>query len=142
MLERCYEEENVYLRKHGGMLYPKLRETMEALRQGCPLYIVSNCQAGYIESFLDYNQFWDLIEDIECYGNNNQPKAENIALVCRRNGLDDAVYVGDIQADYDASMAAGVKFIHAAYGFGTVREDVPEVQNFAELLRVVPEIMS
>ena len=39
--------------------------------------------------------------------------------------MDDAVYVGDIQGDYDASMDAGVKFIHAAYGFGTIEDKVP-----------------
>jgi phosphoglycolate phosphatase len=49
--------------------------------------------------------------------------------------------VGDIQGDYDSSMEAGVKFIHAAYGFGTIREDVPEIWEFEELVRVVPEVM-
>ena len=38
------------------------------------------------------------------YGNNEKSKGENIALLYRRNALDDAVYVGDIQGDYDASM--------------------------------------
>ena len=33
--------------------------------------------------------------------------------MAERNHLEDAVYVGDIQGDYDASKAAGVKFIHA-----------------------------
>jgi phosphoglycolate phosphatase len=141
LLAECGEEENAYLREHGGVLYPKIRETMEALKQDYSLYIVSNCQSGYIEAFLDYYQFWDLIDDIECYGNNDMPKAQNIELVCERNSLDDAVYVGDIQGDYDSSMEAGVKFIHAAYGFGTIREDVPEIWEFEELVRVVPEVM-
>ncbi len=43
--------------------------------------------------------------------------------------MDDAVYVGDIQGDYDASMDAGVKFIHAAYGFGTIEDKVPEIHT-------------
>ena len=98
------------------------------------MYIVSNCQSGYIEAFLDHYQFHDLIEDIECYGNNEKSKGENIALLYQRNALEDAVYVGDIQGDYDSSRQAGIKFIHAAYGFGTIREQVPEIHSFAELI--------
>jgi phosphoglycolate phosphatase len=141
LLAKCFAEENDYLRAHGGTPYPELRGTMERLRQQYPLYIVSNCQAGYIEAFLDFYRLWDLIEDIECYGNNEKPKAENIALICKRNALADAVYVGDIQADYDASRTAGVQFIHAAYGFGTIREPVPKVDCFAELPERINEVL-
>jgi len=55
--------------------------------------------------------------------------------------LDDAVYVGDIQGDYDASMDAGVKFIHAAYGFGTVEDKVPEIHKFCELENVADQVL-
>ncbi|MDD6307384.1 MAG: HAD family hydrolase, partial [Clostridiales bacterium] len=71
--------------------------------------------------------------DIECYGNNLLQKGENIRLVAERNGLESAVYVGDIQGDYDASKKAGVDFIHAAYGFGTIDTEVPRIEAFEEL---------
>ena len=106
LLAQCGEEENDYLRIHGATLYPDIRRTMEQLKKKYHLYIVSNCQSGYIEAFLDYYKLHDLIEDTECYGNNEKSKGENIALLYRRNALDDAVYVGDIQGDYDASMDA------------------------------------
>ena len=54
-------------------------------------------------------------------------------IIADRNGLTEAVYVGDIQGDYDASCHAGVGFIHAAYGFGTIAADVPEIHTFEEL---------
>ena len=54
----------------------------------------------------------------------------------QRNALEDAVYVGDIQGDYDASMDARIKFIHAAYGFGTIEDKVPEIHTFGELKNV------
>ena len=50
------------------------------------------------------------------------------------------IYVGDIQGDYDASRAAGVDFIHAAYGFGTIREEVPKIDRFSDLPEVMKEI--
>lgn len=141
LLAQCGEEENDYLRIHGATLYPDIRKTMEQLNKKYHLYIVSNCQSGYIEAFLDYYKLYDLIEDTECYGNNEKSKGENIALLYRRNALDDAVYVGDIQGDYDASMDAGVKFIHAAYGFGTISDTVPEIGTFSELTNVTDQVM-
>ncbi|EGW40234.1 putative hydrolase [Desulfosporosinus sp. OT] len=50
MKEFC-ETEQVYLEEHGGMLYPKLEETLETLAQNYKLFIVSNCQDGYIQAF-------------------------------------------------------------------------------------------
>ena len=140
LLDLCCRLENDYLRRHGGVLYPDIRKTMEKLKVNYHLYIVSNCQAGYIEAFLDYYKFHDLIEDIECYGNNDKPKGENIALLYQRNNLEDAVYVGDIQGDYAASMSAGVRFIHAGYGFGKVEADVPEIQKFSDLIEVIDTV--
>ena len=142
LLAACCKVENDYLREHGGVLYPDIRKTMEALRcAGYHLYIVSNCQAGYIEAFLDYYQMWDLVEDIECYGNNGKPKADNIALLSERNYLEDAVYVGDIQGDYDSSMKAEVKFIHASDGFGTINAVVPKIMAFSDLIEAIPTVL-
>ncbi|MBQ8624717.1 MAG: HAD family hydrolase [Agathobacter sp.] len=143
LLELACKEENDYLREHGGVLYPDIRKTMEELKKDYRLFIVSNCQAGYIEAFLDYYQFHDLVEDIECFGNNNKPKADNIKLICERNGvnLEEAVYVGDIQGDYDSSVAAGVRFIHAAYGFGTINAEVEKINTFSELPEVVKKVL-
>lgn len=134
LLETSCVLENDYLREHGGILYNGVKETFEALRaRGYHLSIVSNCQAGYIEAFLDHYGFWELVDDKQCYGDNLLPKGENIRLVVERNQLDAAVYVGDIQGDYDASMQAGVDFIHAAYGFGTIAAEVPAIASFQEL---------
>ena len=141
LLDRCGKDENEYLRQHGGRLYPDIRTTMETLKKKYHLYIVSNCQSGYIEAFLDYYKFHDLIEAIECYGNNKKTKGENISLLYRRNELDDAVYVGDIEGDYISSKEAGVKFIHAAYGFGKIDEPVPEIKTFAELINVADQVL-
>ena len=135
LTNRCGEAENEYLRRHGGVLYPDLEQTLQILVKRYPLYIVSNCQKGYIEAFLEYYQFEKYFQDIECFGNNNKEKAYNIALIAKRNQLDHAVYVGDIQGDYDASRKAGVQFIHAAYGFGTIDCKVPCIHSFSELAK-------
>ncbi|MBO5470785.1 MAG: HAD family hydrolase [Lachnospiraceae bacterium] len=141
LLDVCGREENEYLRTHGAIVYPKVEETFQKLREKYHLYIVSNCQSGYIEAFLEYYGYGKYIEDIECYGNNGLVKGENIRKVVERNHLTKAVYVGDIQGDYDASMQAGVEFIHAGYGFGTVNANVPEIMAFEELPKVVESVL-
>lgn len=139
LLRLCCETENEYLREHGGVLYPNLEQTLTALKEDYPLYIVSNCQKGYIEAFLDYYGFWKYFTDIECYGNNLKSKGDNIRLLADRNHLEQAVYVGDIQGDYDSSCQAGVGFIHASYGFGTIDADVPKIASISELPQAVRE---
>lgn len=142
LLQICCENENEYLRLHGGVLYDGLENALKTLRQQYPLYIVSNCQSGYIEAFLEYYGFDCYFEDIECYGNNGLKKGDNIRKLADRNGLTQAIYVGDIQGDYDASREAGVKFIHAAYGFGTIDQRVPGIRSLGELPLLVETIFS
>lgn len=137
ILEEGYQVENDYLAKHGAVLYPHLPETLRTLSASYPLYIVSNCQEGYIEAFLSYYKLEGYFEDFICFGANQKQKGDNIALIKERNGLERAIYVGDIQADYEAAVAAGVEFIHAAYGFGTVDAPVPKLTAFEKL----PELL-
>ena len=137
LLDICCEKENAYLLQHGGVLYPDLEKTLKRLKTKYHLYIVSNCQKGYIEAFLEHYGFGKYFDDIECYGNNLKGKGDNIALVVKRNKLEKAWYVGDIQGDYDATMQAGLDFIHAAYGFGKIKQTVPELAQFSDL----PELM-
>lgn len=140
LLDHCCNHENDYLREHGGILYPDLTRTWKKLREKYHLYIVSNCQKGYIEAFLDHYDFWNYFDDIECYGNNELSKGENIKLLATRNRLTDAIYVGDIQGDYNSTMEAGYHFIHAAYGFGNVEADVPRINSFQELPGVADKV--
>lgn len=134
LMDACCAKENDYLREHGGVLYDGVEAVFKRLRErGYHLLIVSNCQAGYIEAFLDYYKLWDYIDDTLCYGDNLRGKGENIRLAAEKNGLDASVYVGDIQGDYDASVQAGTGFIHAAYGFGTIRGEVPAIRSLTEL---------
>lgn len=140
LLQLCCDNENDYLRRHGGILYPDLEDTFIRLKEKYSLFIVSNCQSGYIETFLEYYGFGKYFDDIECYGNNLKEKGDNIALIVKRNNLEKAYYIGDIQGDYDATMKAGINFIHAAYGFGTINATVPELEKFSDLPELLDSI--
>lgn len=141
IIDLCIEYEHAYLRKHGAPLYENLRETLQALKKDYSLYIVSNCQAGYIEVFLDCTNLWDLFDDYECPGRTGLAKSENIKLICERNHLDAAVYVGDTNGDYRATVAAGLPFIHAAYGYGKPQDATPSITRFGALPALVRRIL-
>ena len=133
----CMQYENEYIAKHGAVLYPDLINTLKQMYTKIPLFIVSNCQSGYIEAFLDYYGFGKYFKDILCWGDTKVSKGESIKILMEKNGIEDAAYVGDIQGDCDSARFAGIKFIHAAYGFGSVKDKDAEIHTFAELLDVV-----
>lgn len=133
IMERCCEGENGYLREHGGDIYPDTVPVFKELSEYCRLFIVSNCQAGYIEAFLDYYVLWEYITDRLCWGDNELPKSENIRLIMRRNGMESALYVGDTQTDCDSAYAAGARFAFAAYGFGSADRYDIKLNRLSEL---------
>ena len=133
IFQECCDHEVAYLREHGGILFDNLESTLQELQKKYALFIVSNCQIGYIEAFLSYHQLESYFKDTENYGRTGRGKGENIRLVVERNHLERAVYVGDVQGDMEAADEAGIPFIHAAYGFGTVNRAVPAIQDICEL---------
>lgn len=141
IMDECGEYENEYLSGHGGKLYPDLERELDRLSKSFKLFIVSNCQSGYIETFLEYHKLGKYFADFECPGGTGLAKAENIRIIMERNSLDRAVYVGDTQGDLDASDSAGVPFIHAAYGFGTVNREVPAVNSFSGIFEAAEKIL-
>ncbi len=141
IMDECGEYENEYLSGHGGKLYPDLERELDRLSKSFKLFIVSNCQSGYIETFLEYYKLGKYFADFECPGGTGLAKADNIRIVMERNALDKAVYVGDTQGDLDASDSAGVPFIHAAYGFGTVNREVPAVNSFSGIFEAAEKIL-
>ena len=50
----------------GGELYEDVTEGLHKLRKKYELFIVSNCQSGYIENFLVQNEVEKLFKDHLC----------------------------------------------------------------------------
>lgn len=134
IMRECCETEEEYLRHHGGVLFEGLESELERLNKKYDLFIVSNCQDGYIQTFFHCNPHLEkYFADFECPGRTGKGKGENIKLVIERNNLDKAVYVGDTQGDCDASDYAGIPFIHASYGFGMINKEVSKVGRVSEI---------
>lgn len=139
---RCGKHEMEVVAREGGILMPELAKTLEALGKDKKLFIVSNCQNGYIPAFFRAHGLKHLFTGYEYAGRTGKSKGENIALVVEQYGLKQPVYLGDTQGDCDASDFAGVPFIHAAYGFGKIDHSVPTVERFSDLPRILDELGS
>lgn len=118
----CVYEHDEIAANNEDLSYEGIRETIIGLAKDHNLYIVSNCQDGYIELVMEKNGLTKYIKDYECFGHTGLQKDENITLLLKRNniGLDEACYVGDTMGDYTATKKAGIPFVFARYGFGNV----------------------
>lgn len=137
LIRKCTDAEHEYLLTHPSCYFPNERETLETLHREYFLAVVSNCQDGYIQIFLDQCGFGELFSDFECAGRTGLDKAGNIRLVIERNKLTSCVYVGDTVMDGEAARAAGVPFIHAGYGFGSPDDFDARIMTFSELPEAV-----
>ncbi|MBO4563084.1 MAG: HAD family hydrolase [Clostridia bacterium] len=140
ILNDCCEEETARLNRNGGMLYDGVSELIPELAKEYPLFIVSNCEDGYIQSFMNYHGTAPFIKDIECIGRTGLHKGDNIKLIVERNGLERAVYIGDTERDMRAAHSAGLPFIRAAYGFGKDFEAEMSIASFRELPETIKKV--
>ena len=134
----CAKKEIETLNEMGGELYSNLGDTLKYLSSKYKLFIVSNCQNDYIETFLKYSGFEQYFSGHQCFGTKNQPKAENIKDIVIDHNLKTPVYVGDTMGDFTSSQKAGVPFIFASYGFGDVEEgQLATIHGLGELAEML-----
>ncbi|HUM82722.1 MAG TPA: HAD family hydrolase [Lachnospiraceae bacterium] len=136
LMEKCCTYENEYLLSHRPPAYPGVEEVFRTLSKRIPLFIVSNCQAGYIEVFLEDTGLAPYVKDHLCPGDTNEAKAANIRTIISRYQLKSPAYVGDTIGDYNAVREAGLTFIYAEYGFGSVPNPDFRISRPSDLLNL------
>lgn len=140
LMDRCCEQEHIALSEKCGILFPELEKTLQILKEKYTLCIVSNCEDGYIETFLKTSGLGAYFTDFECPGNSGLLKGDNNKLVIERNHLKAPVYLGDTQGDADAASYAGIPFIFAKYGFGSVKDYKYSINSFSELPELIASL--
>lgn len=135
ILIEIVKNENKIIRKYGGKLYKDVEETLNELKSKYDLYIVSNCQDGYIEAFIEFFGFEELFKDFLSHGKTGKSKDFNVQLLMQRNELiaESSVYIGDTSLDYEAATFNGLDFIYCNYGFGQMDDSVEDFQSIASL---------
>ena len=130
-------DECAFLAANGAAVYPGVPETLRALARTRRLFLVSNCQRGYIEAFVHSCGLEGLFEECLCAGATGLDKGANLRRLMRERGLARAVFIGDTAGDERAARDNGCAFIHAACGFGDAQSPDAVLHAFAEL----PELL-
>ena len=130
--DECFLYENEYLSAHPGSLFPRELETLSLLARDYDLYIVSNCQFGYIETFLPLVPN-GMFRGYRCFDDTKKAKEFTIRFLVDEFRIQRALYIGDTAKDEKASRAAGVGFVHASYGFGSAESPDATADSFESL---------
>ena len=136
LLKALCREEDTSLRRDPPSPYPGVREMVQSLSAELPLFIVSNCQAGYAELFLEKTSLVPYFRDHFCPDDTGELKAGNIRMVTERFGLKDPCYIGDTMGDFLACREAFCPFIFASYGFGEVPSPDYTIKQPLDLLKL------
>lgn len=129
--------ENEYLLKTGGELFPGIRDVVLKTAGKYPVFIVSNCQSGYIEAFMKAHGFEGVFKDHTCWGDTGLGKGDNISVIVERNGLKKPVYIGDTASDSKACKMADVPFIYASYGFGSTDDYTAKIDRPEDIMKLL-----
>ena len=141
LMERCMSRENGHILQSDTIKgYDGVKETLENLAGEYGLYIVSNSQQGYPEVCMEKIGLTHLIRGHLCFGDTGTEKGRTILELMRRHEITDAVYVGDTQGDYEATLVAGIPFIWAAYGFGNPTGYAARIDKICQLPQVLKEL--
>ena len=116
--------------------YPGVKETLEELHKRYRLFIVSNSQLGYPETTMDKLGITHLFQGHLCFGNTGTDKGTTIRILMEQHGIENAVYIGDTQGDYEAAVKAGLPFVWATFGFGVPEDYAAKIDSFRELTQL------
>ncbi len=127
------DEEVKEIEEKGGILFPKLEETLVYLKTKYRLFIVSNCQKGYIEAFLKAHKLGEFFEGFLCWGDTLLAKGETNKKLIADYNLEKPVYVGDTEGDHISAIDAEIPFVYASYGFGEVSGCEYRLEAFSDM---------
>ena len=87
LMEKMLKYENGLVAAGPCVIFEGVQETIKKLSEKYPLYIVSNCQDGYIEAFLQYSKLGEYFKDFTCPAYTGRLKGENIRIIMESNSL-------------------------------------------------------
>jgi phosphoglycolate phosphatase len=137
LMDRCMKTENDYLFENECKIgYPKVKETMAELAKNHRLFIVSNAQCGYPELCIDKLGLGDYIQGHMCFGDTGTSKGKTIRTLMAKHNIENCIYIGDTQGDYEATVEADIPFLWCTYGFGNPEGYVAKIDAFEDLLKL------
>ena len=135
LMERCMATENRYLQENPCRIgYPKVKEVIGSLSKKHRIFVVTNAQRGYAEVCIEKLGLGEYVSGWLSFGDTGTTKGKTIRTLMAKHSIEDAVYIGDTQGDYEATVEAGIPFIWCSFGFGNPEHYDARVDSFEQLL--------
>lgn len=116
-IEKISERNFELIKEKGAHLYDGVTDTIKNLSKKYKLGIVTNNYDEYAKVFLEKSYLGEYFTDYMGAASYSITKGEAIKRMVSKYHENSNYYIGDIKKDMEAAYEAGIKFIHAKYGF-------------------------
>lgn len=114
-------------------IYHGVEETIKKISKEYKLGIITNNRDEYAKTFLRISNLEKYFIDYIGAASYNITKGNAIKRMVQKHHEKENYYVGDIKKDQEATLYAGIKFIHAKYGFEPNLDSKLSIKNIKEL---------
>tara|TARA_Y100000996_G_C22527721_1_gene645159 strand:+ start:1039 stop:1632 length:594 start_codon:yes stop_codon:yes gene_type:complete len=131
-----YDKASLELMEYCLEFYDGVEDTLKEIKKNSKIAVVTSKTAERTNVILDHLDVeFDYVVSPK-KGLRGKPAPDQILFCLAMTQTDpkDAVYIGDMQVDYEAATRAGIDFIHASYGYGKCDHSVKSIENLNSLL--------
>ena len=135
-VKHTYDKASLELMEYCLEFYDGVEDTLKEIKKNNKIAVVTSKTAGRTNVILDHLDVeFDYVVSPK-KGLRGKPAPDQILFCLAMTQTDpkDAVYIGDMQVDYEAATRAGIDFIHASYGYGKCDHSVKSIENLNSLL--------
>lgn len=136
LLEQTNLEELKYVTQFGGIFYNGVLDGIKELSKTHNIYVISNCQAWYLDLFLEKSGLGEYIQDADCNGLSGNPKDVMISNMVIKHNMKNPVYIGDTIGDESSAIKSGVEFNYVSYGFGSIKGTHRTFHTFSDIVKL------
>lgn len=137
LIDKIKIHEKNIITEFGGEFYDDCCNLIKKLHTNYNLFIVSNCQKWYLDSFFNHSGCREYFLDFNCHGLSNKNKSVMLDLLKKKHKMKNPIYIGDAETDMIAAFEAGYDFIFAEYGFGNLIAPVKRINSLKDLLNIL-----
>lgn len=119
------------------VIYDGAIETLKELSKEYKIGIITNNRDEYAKTFLRISNLEKYFTDYMGAASYDITKGEAIKEMVKKYKEKENYYVGDIKKDQEATMYAGIKFIHAKYGFEPNLKSELSIDKIQDLPKII-----
>jgi len=135
-VKHTYDKTSLELMEYCLEFYDGVEDTLKEIKKNSKIAVVTSKTAERTNVILEHLdvEFNYVVSPKK--GLRGKPAPDQILFCLAMTHTDpkDAVYIGDMQVDYEAATRAGIDFIHASYGYGKCDHSVKSIENLNSLL--------